>query len=223
MDEEGARVRVNPIKDAIREAGVDIVYDDVHPQTTQDFTPFLTKMKYEEPDVFIIETKMEGYLGITKQIMEIGGWDGIKVVGVSGSAIASAILNQEGMKGAYVPMQYIPGISAKTNPAAKEFEELWAEKCEEDSGWAKRYSPGSKIPNPNHAFLYTTFEVALKTIELAGTDDPAVVAETMRSGEVELWTTQGYSHLGTDGSSGIKGSYVKVLEGGEVELIFTLE
>jgi len=64
----------------IEEAGGSIVFEQYTGVEITDYTSILTKIKYANPDVLtVFYSTSEPYLGIVKQIMEIGGWGNIKV------------------------------------------------------------------------------------------------------------------------------------------------
>ena len=54
--------------------GIDIIYEQYFPQDTMDFTPYLTKIKYLNPDLVVGFFNNDSQsITINKQIMELGG------------------------------------------------------------------------------------------------------------------------------------------------------
>jgi len=208
------RDRTLMIKKGLEALGVDTVYAQDHAVGVVDFLPYLTKIKYTNPDCLILNSDQTSCATMYKQIMELGGWGNIKVVGVTEAAAYDAAVRQRGAVGIYVPIMYLPGMT--DTPAVKAFEEAWVQKAKEDPGWAKTYSSGSTLPTPNHAIMYEGIQAALETIKQAGTDDPGAIAEMGRSGKVEFDSPIGHIHFQPDGSAGITGYYVQVQEEGKM-------
>ena len=106
-----------------------------------------------------------------------------------------------------MPVSWIAGLD---NPGAKAFEDAWAKKVAQDPGWATKYGP---VPDPTYTYFYNSLRAAVKAVELAGTDDPAKVAEAARSGKLEYQAAQGLAHVDTNGGNDLTSSYAKVVNG----------
>ena len=60
--------------------GIEVVYDEKFQAGTVDMTPYLTKIKYADPDALILMPSRASYPGaIFKQIGELCGWGDIRV------------------------------------------------------------------------------------------------------------------------------------------------
>ncbi|MFA4836397.1 MAG: ABC transporter substrate-binding protein [Dehalococcoidia bacterium] len=211
---ETDRVQANGVKEAIQalDPDVKVVYETYFPMDAKDFSPYLTKIKFANPDVLLVTLTGATSGSVAKQMKELGGWGDIQVVAMSEGTNDAIGPNTEGW---LAPMMYATGYGT---PAALEFGKLWAEKCTLDSAWCKKYSPKGSDPLPNHPILYNSILVAIKAIEMAGTDDPVQVAKAARSGKLELDTPQGYLKIGTDGESNLVGFYVRYTNGKPIPL-----
>lgn len=73
-DDTDSRLMVKLVKDGLEAAGTKILYEQYAPLDTTDYSPYLTKIKFEKPDVlYIYSGQNEMYMSIAKQIMELGG------------------------------------------------------------------------------------------------------------------------------------------------------
>ncbi|MFA4837315.1 MAG: ABC transporter substrate-binding protein [Dehalococcoidia bacterium] len=190
--------------------GIKIVYEEYYTLGSVDFSPYLTKIKYQKPDVLLTIFTQDAYMTLASQMMELGGWGDIKHIAYTEAGSFQKVEKHPGAQGWYVPMSYLQGHGT---PAQIEFGQLWAEKCKEDPGWCKKYSSTGAVPASNHPVIYGPLLAAIKAIELAGTDDRAKVAEAGRSGKLEYDSPMGYLKIGTDGRNTLTGFYVQVLDG----------
>jgi len=164
-------------------ADIKLVYKQIAPQDTVDFSSYLTRIKYEKPDVLFLDlNNQESYIVIAKQMLELGGWDDIKVVAITSGAAA---VNQPGAQGWYLATRWYPGLQ---NPGALKFEKDYQ-------------AMFGRLPSPNAVYFYDPVSIAIKAIELAGTSDPIKVAEAAFSGNLEWDAPEGHIRFGEDGSS----------------------
>ena len=178
-------------------AGIKVVYSQFTDPTTSDFTPYLTKIKYANPDVMVMSFLSEGFVTVAKQMMELGGWGNIKVLCYPGAILAS---RQTGAKGWNVMVSWYPG---RDYPASQKFVEEFQ-------------AVNGKAPDSNHVYYYLCLWTVIHAMELAGTDDPVAVAQAARSGNLEWDTPAGISHISTKGESDLSYSAVQVQEGGKL-------
>ncbi|MFA4836505.1 MAG: ABC transporter substrate-binding protein [Dehalococcoidia bacterium] len=216
LQTETDRAAMDRVIEAIKalDPGVKIVYEGYVPLGVNDFSPYLTKMKYEKPDVLVAILTDANSMAVAKQIMGLGGWGDTKFVANTEASNFTGVAKSPGAEGWYTPMMYLPG---NETPAQTEFGKLWAEKCGEDPAWCKKYSP-TGAPLSNHPIMYNPLLTAIKAVELAGTDDRAKVAEAARSGKLEFDSPLGYLKLNPDGSSNLTGFYVQWQGGKAVPL-----
>ncbi|MFA4835626.1 MAG: ABC transporter substrate-binding protein, partial [Dehalococcoidia bacterium] len=177
--------------------GIKIVYEGYPAVGSADFSPYLTKIRYEKPDALLTLFDQDVYLMLAKQMLELGGWGDIKHIAYTEAGSFPKVDKHPGAQGWYVPMCYLQG---QGTPAQIEFGKLWAEK-------------NGSVPFSNHPVIYGPLLTAIKAIELAGTDDRAKVAEAARSGKLEYDSPLGYLKIGKDGKSNITGCYVHLLDG----------
>jgi len=173
-------------KRQMQEAGIELVYEQYTPLATNDYTPFLTKIKFEKPDVlFLDESNIETNVTIAKQIMELGGWDNIKVLAIPGGANAAKL---PGADGWYIAARWYPGLPY---PGAMKLEKDYQ-------------SMFGSLPSANLVYFYDPIWTVIKAIELAGTDtDLEKIAQVARSGNLEWETPEGHAHFTPDGVSGL--------------------
>jgi len=185
--------RVQIVKGQLKTMGVNTVYEQYTPIDTTDFTPYLTKIKYANPDVLILDqSSNEANLTVAKQIMELGGWGDTKVLTIPGG---EAALRLPGADGWYILVLWLPGLPY---PGAVKFEQ----------DYQAMYG---QLPSSNHVYFYNPLWTAIYAIELAGTDTDLVkIAQAARSGKLEWETPMGRAHFTPDGLSGLTMSVAHV-------------
>jgi branched-chain amino acid transport system substrate-binding protein len=189
------------IRDRLKAKGIDIVSEQFFPQDAMDFSPYLTKIKYLKPDLMVSFFNHDSQaITINKQIMELGGWGSMKYFGASEAGAAKAAINMPSAVGTYVSALWLPGSD---EPGMKAFEDAFTQKY-------------GRLPNPTLTYFYNCFWTAIKTIELAGTDDPGKVAEALRSGNLEWDSAWGPLRIGTDGIGQVNMIVAQVQEGGKL-------
>jgi branched-chain amino acid transport system substrate-binding protein len=186
-DDAVAHSYVSGVKPMIEAAGAKTVYEEYFSPSIGDYSPYLTKIKYVNPDLlFIYSGANEPFLSIAKQIMELGGWGNTKVVTTPSGETAQAL---PGAQGWYMFATWIPGVNY---PGAVKFENDYEAifKGQEPSG--------------NHVYYYNPLWTAIYAIQLAGTDtDLVAIAQAARSGKLEWDTPMGHAHFAPDGTSGL--------------------
>jgi len=200
---ESMREVVKLCRDPLKAAGIKILSEDYAPVETADFTPYLTKIKYEKPDVLILDLSAnESMIAAAKQIMELGGLGDIKVVA---NAAAEAAVKYPGADGWYVVTLFIPGMEKTFPGAAKFFDDYKAVHGRE--------------PSANQIYFYNSFWTAIYAIEIAGTDtDLEKIAQVARSDKLEWDTPIGHARFNLDGQSGLHNS-IGCVEGGKLVAI----
>ena len=189
------------VRDRLKAKGIDIVFEQFFPQDAMDFSPYLTKIKYLNPDLIVSFCNYDSQsITINKQIMELGGWGSMKYFGGTEAGAAKAAISIPSAVGTYVSALWLPGSD---EPGMKAFEDAFTQKY-------------GRLPNPTLTYFYNCFWTAIKTIELAGTDDPGKVAEALRSGNLEWDSAWGPLRIGTDGIGQVNMIVAQVQEGGKL-------
>jgi len=186
-------------KEILEDAGVETVYEQFPVEGTNDFTPYLTSIRAEKPDVLIhyIAASPTATQSLYKQITGLGGWGNINVFGVT-SAVAD-FPKESGAEGTYFWAYSFPGSDY---PGAKTFEEAW-QTVEGD------------VPNSIHIMVFNCIWSAVEAIDQAGVGaDREDIAELIRSGTFGWESPGGLMMFGTDGEPSIKG-LVAMIKGGE--------
>jgi ABC-type branched-subunit amino acid transport system substrate-binding protein len=188
-------------RDRWKAKGINIVFEQYFPQDTADFSPYLTKIKYLNPDVVVTELNNLGQaITINKQINELGGWGNIKYFAATEASAAKSAITMPSALGTYVSVLWLPGSD---EPGMRVFENAFVQKY-------------NRPPAPDLTYYYNCFWTAIKAIELAGTDDPEKVAEALRSGNLEWDSAWGPMRIETNGIGDVKGTVAQVQEGGKL-------
>jgi len=188
--------RIRDCKPGFEAAGIKTVYEEYSPIATQDYSPYLTKIKYANPDVLIVDvTSSEAAITIAKQIMELGGWGDIKVLT---NPAGDAAVRLPGAQGWYVLVMWYPGLSY---PGSVKFKQEYQ-------------AMHGRLPSSNQVYFYDCLWTAIYAIELAGTDtDLAAIARAARSGNLEWETPMGRARYSPDGFPNVNLSLVQIQEG----------
>src|SRR4030042_1823870 len=190
--------QIGQITERTEPAGIKTVYTGLVSLDAVDMTSYLTKIKYENPDVLVLGLYTPQTMTTAKQITELGGWGDIQVLGISGSDQAAKL---QGSWGWIVETAWA-GPDSKY-PASVQFVEDY------------KAANGGKAPNVNHMWFYASLWTVIEAVKQAGTDDRAALAQFARSGNFQWDTPMGMAHFTTNGNSGIDFSYVRILEGGK--------
>jgi len=180
-------------------AGMETVYEEIVPQGTVDFSPYLTKIKYHNPDALILNLSNTAYyMGLAKQIMDLGGWGDIQVVADPVSLTAASWAGAKGW------LAITPWYVEMDNPESRKFVQDFE-------------AVAGKSPEPSHIYLYFSLWTAIHAIELAGTaEDGEAIAKAARSGELVFDTPMGPVHFNADGMGDVKMTTVRIEEGGRL-------
>jgi len=182
-------------------AGIDIVYEQYFPPDTMDFSPYLAKIKYENPDlVGIMCNNLVQAITINKQVMELGGWGDMKVYHFASASGGQKAISLPAALGNYVALEWIPGSD---EPGMKAFDDAFKKTL-------------GRSPTPDLAYYYNDFWTGIKAIELAGTSDREKVAQSMRSGNLEWDSAWGPLRIGPDGKGAPIFAVAQVQEGGKL-------
>ncbi len=185
-DFQDSRTNWGAVKQGVEAAGVKVVYEGYAPMDTTDYSAYLTRLKYAEPDVvYLYASANEFYITVAKQMMELGGWGDTKVVATSAGEAAK---KQPGAKGWYMFATWAPGVDY---PGATKF-------------FSDYQTVNGKQPNASQIYYYNGLWTAIYAMELAGTDtDRVAIAQAARSGKLEWDTPMGHAHFMPDGTSGL--------------------
>jgi len=97
-------------------------------------------------------------------------------------------------------VMWMPGSD---EPGMKAFEDAFKQKY-------------GRLPDPSLTYFYNSFWVAIKAIELAGTDDPGEVAQALHSGNLEWDSAWGPLRSAPDGRGDVTAMVAQVQEGGKL-------
>jgi ABC-type branched-subunit amino acid transport system substrate-binding protein len=187
---------MDALKPLLKDQGVDLVYEQYHDPSTTDMTPYLTKIKYYNPDVALFDETAEGQMNINSQIMDLGGWESIKPFSISTAGSGAGAIKMAGAVGMYVWVSWIPGLDT---PGGKAFEEAFKNKL-------------GKLPSANDSPFYTAIWAAINAIKMAGSDNRDQIAQTIRSGKLSWDAPMGRLTFTTNGEVNIEGFIAQVVE-----------
>jgi branched-chain amino acid transport system substrate-binding protein len=192
---------IRGVKERLQANGITVVYEQYFSPLTSDFTPYLTKIKYLNPDVLVTFGMDPNHLTIVKQMGELGGWGRIKYFAASDAAAFATTLRQPSAVGTYVAVNWLPGTT--DDPGAKAFEDAYRQKY-------------GRPPAIWLGFQYNCLWTAIKAIELAGTTDHDKVAEAMRSGNLEWDSVWGPLRVSPEGEGNFQPKVAQIQEGGKL-------
>ncbi|MFA4835190.1 MAG: ABC transporter substrate-binding protein [Dehalococcoidia bacterium] len=194
------RERVSLMRKTLEAAGVETVYEEYADSGTSDFSPYLTRMKYKNPDLLLnFFGSPASHMAIFKQIEGLGGWGNIKCLDTTGSGGSADLAKMAGAQGTYSHVLWAPGLDY---PGAKQFEEIFMKMH-------------GKLPSPFDVPIYLCLMTALNAIDQAGTTDREGIAKYMRSGKLEWDSPAGLFKIGTDGENNLTG-IIGELRGGKI-------
>ena len=200
-DNTPARTVIQGTKDALEAKGITTVYEQYCPFGTEDLSPYLTKIKYLQPDLLVTHHMTADAISVNKQIVELGGWGSTQLFGASEASGGGAVISKPQAVGSYAAVLWMPGSQ---DPGMKAFEDAFKQKY-------------NRLPTPELAMYYNSFWVPIKAMALAGTaDDHDKVAEIMRSGNLVWESAFGPMTIKTDGHADYTALVAKVEAGGKL-------
>jgi branched-chain amino acid transport system substrate-binding protein len=187
------------LKERFKASGMDLIYDDYYPGDTVDFSPYITKIKYLNPDLLFAGANNPGNgIALIKQIKELGGLGNAKIY--FSTSLPTSFTQRPEAVGIYIAGMWIPESG---DPGMQAFGDAFMQKY-------------GKQPDSQTAIGYNVFWTAIKAIELAGTDEPEKVAQSLRSGNLEWDSAFGHLRIDSNGGGVIKYPLAQVQEGGKL-------
>jgi len=200
-DDVPARTVIKGVKDALEAKGITTVYEQYYGPGTQDFTSFLTKIKYAKPDLLVDHLMTPEAIAVNKQIVELGGLGSAIQFGASEASGGGGVISKPEAVGNYVAVLWMPGSQ---EPGMKAFEDVFKQKY-------------GRLPSPELAMYYNSYWAIIKAMELAGTaDDHDKVAEALRSGKLVWESSYGPMTINTDGHADYTARVAQVQAGGKL-------
>lgn len=192
---------IKGMSERMKAAGIDLVYQQYFPLGTLDFSPYITKIKYLNPDLLMFGGNNAGdTIAMQQQIMELGGYGNMKFYNNNASGSGAAVIKRSASWGTYTSVTWIPGSA---EPGMKAFEDAFVQKY-------------GKEPDPQTAFGYNCFWVLIKAMEMAGTDDPVKVAQALHSGNLEWDSAMGPVRIDSNGDGHMVYPLCQIQEGGKL-------
>jgi branched-chain amino acid transport system substrate-binding protein len=152
-------------------AGGTIVGTESYTAADTDFSAILAKVADAKPDVVYLPD----YYNIVNLAAKQAKEKGITAVFVGGDGWDSSDLDLNAAAGGYFTNHYAKDSTA---PAAVAFQKAFGEKYKDDTGKAA-------VPDALAALAYDATNILLKSIQDAGSDDPAKVKDAMAKGTFE--------------------------------------
>jgi len=166
----------------VNDAGGQIVYEQYYALGTGDLSPYLTQIKFKNPDVLLTDLLLPDNVTMAIQMNGLGGWGNIKVFCSMAGAFA---VGKQGTEGWYVYARWLPGMD---NPGSKKFQQ----------DYKAMFGTGTD-PDCIMELMLEPIWWSIKAVELAGTDEPEAVARAARSGNLTWDGPEGFQTMGTDG------------------------
>jgi branched-chain amino acid transport system substrate-binding protein len=189
------------LRDRLKAKGIDIIYEQYYPLDTIDFSPYLTKIKYLNPELLVTRiASTETAITIFKQVTELGGWGSMKYFCATEAGNSLVAVKIPVALGTYGVALWLSGSD---DPGMKAFEDAFMQKY-------------NKLPEPSLTYYYNDLWTAIKAIELAGTTDPDKVAQALRSGNLEWDSAWGHLRIPPNGTGEINMLVTQVQEGGKL-------
>ena len=194
-----------------KDAGLEVVYNEIYPTGTKDFSAMLAALKSKNPDFLLFA----GYTGdatvIARQIAEVGV--SLKMFAVSLGPTLPGFIEALGPKaeGILEPIQWAPNMTWKdeifgwTSP---QYAELFN----------KEYG---RIPDYHPPQSTAALEVYQRALEKAGSLDPKKVRDAIA--ETNLMTAYGPIRFNEKGQNIAKGMSVVQVQNGKVVVVYPLE
>jgi branched-chain amino acid transport system substrate-binding protein len=198
METTDVQLMVNGWKSGYEKAGIKTVYEQRLQPGTLDFSPYLTKIKYLDPDILILYMSTADYIAVAKQAQELGGWGNIQVIGDPVALTAAK------MPGAVGWLTITPWYLGMNNPESIKFVQDFK-------------TVVGRSPEISHIYYYFSLWTAIHAIELAGTaEGGAAIAKVARSGELAFDTPMGLVHFNADGRADVKLTAVRIEKNSQI-------
>ena len=194
-----------------KEAGLEVVYNEIYPTGTKDFSAMLAALKSKNPDLLLFA----GYTGdatvIARQIAEVGV--PLKMFGVLLGPTLPGFVEALGPKaeGILEPIQWAPNMTWKDEIfgwTATQYAELFKQEY-------------GRIPDYHPPQSTAALEVYQRALEKAGSLDPKKVRDAIA--ETNLMTAYGPIRFNEKGQNIAKGMSVVQVQNGKPVVVFPLE
>lgn len=203
VDESSIHDVISDLKTRLQAAGVQIVSEQYVAFDAIDYSPYLTKIKYANPDVLIADFTAEAtYLSIFKQVEGLGGWGSIKFVAGMPASASLKVAPLPTAQGTYHWVIWAPGLPI---PSAKKFEDDFTKVL-------------GRAPGTTDAIMYNPIWTAIHAVELADSTDPQKIAQAARSGNVQWDSPCGPLRILPNGETTLTG-YVSIVKDGKFVMI----
>jgi branched-chain amino acid transport system substrate-binding protein len=184
----------------IEAAGIKTVYSERINLDVQDISPYLTKIKYANPDVLVLMVDNGQCVSTAKQIGELGGLGDTKVLGFPMALFAA---RQPAAKGWLVLTFWHPAME---NTASQKFKDEFQALI-------------GRQPDLNTVYYYFCLWTAIDAIKLAGTDDTVAIGQAARSGNLVVDSPMGLAHFSTGGENDLHLTLVEIEEVGKTVIV----
>jgi branched-chain amino acid transport system substrate-binding protein len=194
-----------------KDAGLEVVYNEIYPTGTKDFSAMLAAMKSKNPDFLLFA----GYTGdatvMARQVAEVGV--NLKMFAVSLGPTLPGFVEALGPKaeGILEPIQWAPNMTWKDEIfgwTAPQYAELFKQEY-------------GRIPDYHPPQSTAALEVYQRALEKAGTLDPKKVRDAIA--ETNLMTAYGPIRFNEKGQNIAKGMSVVQVQNGKPVVVFPLE
>jgi branched-chain amino acid transport system substrate-binding protein len=192
-------------------AGLEVVYNEIYPTGTKDFSAMLAAMKTKNPDLLLFA----GYTGdatvVARQIAEVG--IPLKMFAVSLGPTLPGFISALGPKaeGILEPIQWAPNSPYKDEIfgwTAQQYADIFA----------KEYG---RVPDYHPPQSTAALEVYQRALEKAGTLDPKKVRDEIA--QTNIMTAYGPVRFNEKGQNIAKGMLVVQVQNGKAVVVYPAE
>ena len=192
-------------------AGLEVVYNEIYPTGTKDFSAMLAAMKTKSPDLLLAA----GYTGdmtvVARQIAEVGV--NVKMFGVSLGPTLPGFIEALGPRaeGILEPIQWAPNMLFKDEIfgwTAPQFAEMF----QKEVGHLPDYHPPQSV---------AALEVYQRALEKAGSLDPKKVRDAIA--QTNIMTMYGPIRFNEKGQNIAKGMSVVQVQNGKAIVVYPVE
>lgn len=192
-------------------AGMEVVYKEIYPTGTKDFSAMLAAMKSKNPEFLLFA----GYTGdatvVARQIAEVGV--PLKMFAVSLGPTLPGFISALGLmaEGILEPIQWAPNMPWKDEIFGWTAPQI-AELMNKEYGHAPDYHPPQSV---------AALEVYQRALEKAGTLDPKEIRDAIA--EINIMTAYGPVRFNEKGQNIAKGMSVVQVQNGRPVVVYPLE
>ncbi len=197
--------RIPAMQAAFTAAGIKTVEVIVTPPDATDFSPYITRVKYLNPNVLVMNYSAQA-VTIAKQLPGLGGWPNTTVISMTTGAVSVNTTTYPVAIGWYSVVGYITGM---TNPGATAMLAAWTK------------ANGTLAVNASAPYHYVPIWLCINAAVLAGSTDREAINTAAHSGKLSVVSpfSDKVETIRPDGTNDLLAPVVKFLPDGKFEIV----